>query len=224
MESLNNFVRYIFVFITAVLTLVAFLKGGNAGALMGKSIVTQIGFLMEGTIVYEVWNVLFLPDFPLAIASIIGLIVGGVGSAATVLFLFLYFTTDFCEKLIIFSRKKSKTQEPVNEERDEFEKYKTGEKAKRENVKQKKKKEKKRREKSKEENTPYENTEIDMALLAYAYNFLGLNSNSTNQEVISRYRRLAKIHHPDKGGRYEDWHTLEQCLAIIKHHRKIETT
>ena len=55
--------------------------------------------------------------------------------------------------------------------------------------------------------------------LEHAYNFLDLSPSCSNDEVNKKYRALALQYHPDKGGRAEDFHTLQISVAIIKQAR-----
>jgi hypothetical protein len=52
-----------------------------------------------------------------------------------------------------------------------------------------------------------------------AYRFLGLSLSCSNAEINTKYRALARQYHPDKGGKAEDFHTLQISVAIIKQAR-----
>lgn len=52
--------------------------------------------------------------------------------------------------------------------------------------------------------------------LENAYRFLGLQYGASNGEINAGFRRLVLIHHPDRGGNYENWHKLQLSMAIIK--------
>ena len=49
-----------------------------------------------------------------------------------------------------------------------------------------------------------------------AYKFLELDPGATMEEIKSRFKRLALIHHPDKGGSYPNWHKLKTAMTIIE--------
>lgn len=141
------------------------LYGAYAGEAIGKTIVNEIDTIMEDTFIYEVWDVLVLPDFGLAMGAFVGTIVGAVTPPAVIFFLL------------------------GGEIRNIFGNFNTSER---------------------------ETITKPNVTLGDAYKFLGLNYNATIGDINSTYRRLAKIYHPDKGGKKEDWHKLKECVAVIK--------
>ncbi len=56
--------------------------------------------------------------------------------------------------------------------------------------------------------------------LENAYNFLGVSSSCTNEEVNKAYHRLALKYHPDRGGSEEQFLQLTVNVAIIKQSRE----
>lgn len=54
-----------------------------------------------------------------------------------------------------------------------------------------------------------------------AYKFIGLSETSSDSEFNSRYRQLALIYHPDKGGDRDKWNKLVCSVALIKKARGI---
>jgi hypothetical protein len=57
--------------------------------------------------------------------------------------------------------------------------------------------------------------------LEKAYKFLGLRESSSNELVNSAYKRLAKQHHPDKGGDKNVLEELQINMEIIKAAREM---
>ncbi len=50
-----------------------------------------------------------------------------------------------------------------------------------------------------------------------AYDFLELDCGASIDEINSSFRRLALIHHPDRGGgSEEDWQKLQVSMGVIK--------
>jgi hypothetical protein len=49
-----------------------------------------------------------------------------------------------------------------------------------------------------------------------AYEFLGVSHHCSNHEMNQAYHRLARVHHPDKGGNVETFQKLNYHVAIIK--------
>ena len=57
--------------------------------------------------------------------------------------------------------------------------------------------------------------------LEKAYNYLRLRSSSKNGELNSVYKKLARQHHPDRGGDKEKFQELQICMEIIKASREM---
>ena len=55
--------------------------------------------------------------------------------------------------------------------------------------------------------------------LAHAMLYFGVGKHATNAEINKAYRRLARKHHPDKGGSDEEMVKLGVYLEIIRNHR-----
>ena len=55
--------------------------------------------------------------------------------------------------------------------------------------------------------------------LENAYRFLGVKMTASNAEVNTAFRKLCLKHHPDKGGRKEDFLSLQFHMSIIKEAR-----
>jgi len=55
--------------------------------------------------------------------------------------------------------------------------------------------------------------------LEKAYNYFGVNMNSSNSEINASFRALCLKHHPDKGGSTEEFHFVQTNMAIIKAHQ-----
>ena len=47
------------------------------------------------------------------------------------------------------------------------------------------------------------------------YNILGINNNATPEEIKKAYRKLASIHHPDKGGSKEQFQKIEEAYRTL---------
>jgi len=58
------------------------------------------------------------------------------------------------------------------------------------------------------------------AALENAYRYFGLGMSPSNNEINEAYRALCLKHHPDKGGRTEDFQCVQIQLAIIRFHRE----
>jgi len=56
--------------------------------------------------------------------------------------------------------------------------------------------------------------------LDHAYVFFELSPSCTNDEVNRRFRQLALVLHPDKGGSYEKWLQLQVYQQSIKMSRE----
>ena len=52
------------------------------------------------------------------------------------------------------------------------------------------------------------------------YNILGLNKNSTEDEIKQAYRNLAKTHHPDKGGNKERFQEIQEAYDTLSDPQK----
>jgi hypothetical protein len=52
--------------------------------------------------------------------------------------------------------------------------------------------------------------------LENAFNFLGVNVTASNNEVNTAYRKLCLKHHPDKGGKVEDFYSIQVYMGVIK--------
>ena len=48
-----------------------------------------------------------------------------------------------------------------------------------------------------------------------ALGILGLDSNATNKEIKKAYRKLARKHHPDKGGEVTDFQVLNEAYGLL---------
>jgi hypothetical protein len=153
-------------------SIMAGLYGGERGGKIAKSIVHEIGSLMDDTFVLEIWDVLIQPDFTYAMAALIGTLVGGLTPVAFILFLFDSGTRNLF-------RGWNRNEENVQ----------------------------------KNNNMP----------LKDAYKFLELDPDATMDEIKSRFKRLALIHHPDKGGSYPNWYRLKTAMTIIERERNIPT-
>lgn len=53
-----------------------------------------------------------------------------------------------------------------------------------------------------------------------AYNFLGVSMTASNSEVNTAFRALCLKHHPDKGGKTENFLVVQLHMAIIREARK----
>lgn len=49
-----------------------------------------------------------------------------------------------------------------------------------------------------------------------ALEILGLSESAGEEEIRSRYRELAKLHHPDRGGSEKDFHRVQEAMSILK--------
>ena len=47
------------------------------------------------------------------------------------------------------------------------------------------------------------------------YQSLGLKFDATQEEIKSAYRRLAGVHHPDRGGSPEVFHRIQAAYEVI---------
>lgn len=56
--------------------------------------------------------------------------------------------------------------------------------------------------------------------LARAYEFLNLSSSASNSDINSRYRHLALVYHPDRGGNRDMWLRLQYYVAVIRQARE----
>lgn len=52
--------------------------------------------------------------------------------------------------------------------------------------------------------------------LENSFNFYCLSPAASNEQITSRYRELALVHHPDRGGTRENWDKLLWSTATIK--------
>ena len=52
--------------------------------------------------------------------------------------------------------------------------------------------------------------------LENAYNFFGVKATASNDEINTAYRKLCLKHHPDKGGKPEDFHFVQVNMGVIK--------
>ena len=52
--------------------------------------------------------------------------------------------------------------------------------------------------------------------LENAYRFLGVQMTSSNHDINTAFHRLCLRHHPDKGGRAEDFHMVQLSMGVIK--------
>ena len=52
--------------------------------------------------------------------------------------------------------------------------------------------------------------------LENAFRYFNLKCDASNNEINTVYRKLCKKHHPDKGGRAEDFHFVQYNMAVIK--------
>ena len=68
-----------------------------------------------------------------------------------------------------------------------------------------------------------ENEQTNNMTLEIAYEILGMDPDATMDQIKSRYKRLARKHHPDKGGSYPNWHRLEKAMTNIKKERNLPT-
>jgi hypothetical protein len=145
-------------------SIMAGLYGGEHGGKIAKSIVHEIGSLMDDTFVQDIFQLLFQPEFFSAMSALIGTLVGGLTPVAFIFFLFDSGT------------------------RNLFRNWKRNE----------------------------ENVQPDNMPLEDAYKFLELDPGATMDEIKSRFKRLALIHHPDKGGSYPNWYKLKTAMTIIE--------
>ncbi len=53
---------------------------------------------------------------------------------------------------------------------------------------------------------------------------LGVSEHESSQIIVTRYRTLAKMCHPDAGGKREAWDELEQAYSDFKKERGITST
>eukprot|EP00540_Astrosyne_radiata_P003806 CAMPEP_0116832054 /NCGR_PEP_ID=MMETSP0418-20121206/5680_1 /TAXON_ID=1158023 /ORGANISM="Astrosyne radiata, Strain 13vi08-1A" /LENGTH=479 /DNA_ID=CAMNT_0004461375 /DNA_START=574 /DNA_END=2013 /DNA_ORIENTATION=- len=60
------------------------------------------------------------------------------------------------------------------------------------------------------------------AAIEAAYQTLGVSPDATDQEVNKAYRRLAREHHPDRGGEQGDFVTVSMAMEIIRAARSIQ--
>jgi len=56
--------------------------------------------------------------------------------------------------------------------------------------------------------------------LENAYRYFGLGMSPTNNQINEAYRMMCLKHHPDKGGRTEDFQCVQIQLSIIRFHRE----
>ena len=68
-----------------------------------------------------------------------------------------------------------------------------------------------------------EEEETNNMTLEIAYEILGMDPDSTMDQIKSRFKRLALKFHPDKGGSYPNWHKLKTAMTIIETERNIPT-
>lgn len=52
------------------------------------------------------------------------------------------------------------------------------------------------------------------------YRILGINKNATPEEIKKAYRKLASIHHPDKGGSKEEFQKIEEAYRTLSDSEK----
>jgi hypothetical protein len=52
--------------------------------------------------------------------------------------------------------------------------------------------------------------------LENAYNFIGVKMTASNNEINAAFRKLCLQHHPDKGGKSEDFITVQINMGVIK--------
>ena len=53
--------------------------------------------------------------------------------------------------------------------------------------------------------------------LENCFNFMDLPYDSSNSDINSKYRNLARFYHPDKNSGFEEeWQELQVCIGIIK--------
>jgi hypothetical protein len=52
--------------------------------------------------------------------------------------------------------------------------------------------------------------------LENAYNFFGVKATASNNKINTAYRKLCLKHHPDKGGKPEDFHFVQVNMGVIK--------
>ena len=197
-----------------VVGVMAGIYGGSNGGMIGKSIVYQITFLMEDTLLLEVLSELFQRDFAVAIAAVVGTFVGCATPPAAIFFL----SNEVTKILEKSADKFYKIEEgEYNETGTEYTKSKGNKKRSNKSKTNKKSKpNNKRQSYGTQNNETRTETEWRDDELENAYELLGVNYDATMDEIQSRYRRLALIHHPDKGGNYDDWHKLVKAMDIIK--------
>ena len=197
-----------------VVGVMAGIYGGSNGGMIGKSIVYQITFLMEDTLLLEVLSELFQRDFAVAIAAVVGTFVGCATPPAAIFFL----SNEVTKILEKSADKFYKIEEgEYNETRTEYTKSKGNKKRSNKSKTNKKSKpNNKRQSYGTQNNETRTETEWRDDELEKAYKLLGVNYDATMDEIQSRYRRLALKYHPDKGGDYDDWHKLVKAMDIIK--------
>lgn len=55
------------------------------------------------------------------------------------------------------------------------------------------------------------------------YNILGLNKNASEEEIKNAYKKLARTHHPDKGGNTEKFQEIQSAYEILSDpHKKAD--
>ena len=54
------------------------------------------------------------------------------------------------------------------------------------------------------------------------YKVLGVHHDISDREIIDRYRDLAMVHHPDRGGDMDEFTQLNEAYHTLKDYRKRE--
>lgn len=52
------------------------------------------------------------------------------------------------------------------------------------------------------------------------YDVLGISKNASLEEIKNAYKRLAKTHHPDRGGKKEEFQKIQQAYETLSNHDK----
>ena len=52
------------------------------------------------------------------------------------------------------------------------------------------------------------------------YKILGLSENATDNDILKVYRKLAVVHHPDKGGNPDKFKEISEAYEILSDIKK----